>query len=179
MRSLLSDFDCESIVAASSALTSGEHARFSLVIRNRHVVCIYVSTFERKHHISQVMRDLFSWGFRKKTWKINWKEGKGGPLKCRVMWSSPLSRTSFTVKPQRLIKRSLNLLPEMMLCFPETLYKKLDCKSSLMSASAVWTSFLLKNYGCVPGWFHEDISVTDWEFPQGGLPASLDSRHLL
>ena len=177
MRSLLSDFDCESIVAASSALTSGEHARFSLVIGNRHAVCIYISTFERKHHTSQVTRDLFSWGFRKK-WKINWKERKGGPLKCRVTCSSPLSPTSFTVKPQRLIQRSLNLLPEMMLFFPETLCEKLDCKSSLMSARAGWTSFLLKDYGCVSGWFHEDISVTDWELPQGGLPASLDSRRL-
>ena len=57
---LLSDSDCESIIAASSALTSGEHARLSLVIRNRHAVCISVSTFERKHHTSEVTPDLFS-----------------------------------------------------------------------------------------------------------------------
>lgn len=48
-------------------------------------------------------------------------------------------------------KKSLNLLPEMMFFFPETPYKRLGYKSNLMSASAMRTSFLLKNYSCGPG----------------------------
>lgn len=82
------------------------------------------------------------------------KGEEGELLKYRVTQSSHLSPTSFRTKPQSLIKRSLNLLPEMFF-FPETPCKRLGCKSNLMSASAVWISFLLKKYGHVPGWFHE------------------------
>ena len=57
---LLSDSDCDSIIAASSALTSGEQARFSLVVRNRRTVCVSISTFKRKRHTSEVTPDLFS-----------------------------------------------------------------------------------------------------------------------
>lgn len=42
-------------------LDSWEHLRFSFVIRSRPAVCIYTSTFEWKHHTSEVTRDLFSW----------------------------------------------------------------------------------------------------------------------
>lgn len=59
----------------------------------------------------------------------------------------------------------------MMFFFPETPCKRLGYKSNLMSASAVWTSFLLKNYGRAPGWLHDRLSVTDWELSQSGLPA--------
>lgn len=105
-------------------------------------------------------------------------------LECRAMQGSPLSPTSFTVKPQRLIKGSLNLLPEMMCFFPETLCKKLGCRSNLMSSSSVWTSFCLKDSGCVP----YGSVISHWPRappsppappPQGGLPASLDSGHHL
>lgn len=59
----------------------------------------------------------------------------------------------------------------MMFFFPEIPYKSLGYKSSLMSASTLWTSFLLKNYCQAPGWFHDILSVTDWELSQSGLPA--------
>ena len=71
-------------------------------------------------------------------------------LECRVTKGSPLSPTGFTVKPQRLIKGSLNLLPEMMLFFPETPCKKLGCRSNLMSSSSMWMSFCLKGSCHVP-----------------------------
>lgn len=106
---------------------------------------------------------------------------EGGPLECRVTQSSPLSPTSFTVKPQRLIKGSLHLLPEMMHFFPETPCKK-RCKSNLMSSSAVWMSFRLKDSGRVPcGSVRMDQSLTEGPPtpPQSGLPVSLGSGHHL
>lgn len=105
------------------------------------------------------------------------KVEKRGPLECRVMQGSPLSPTSFTVKPQRLIKGSLNLLLEMMCFFPETPCKKLGYRSNLMSSSSVWMSFCLKDSGHVP--CGSVISHSPRVPPQDGLPASLDSGHHL
>ena len=104
-------------------------------------------------------------------------------LECRVTKGSPLSPSSFTVKPQRLIKGSLNLLPEMMRFFPETPCKKLGCRSNLMSSSSMWMSFCLKGSCHVPC----GSVISHWLRappptalpPQGGLPASLDSGHHL
>ena len=61
-------FDCKSILAVSSALTAGEHLKFSLVIKNVYAVCTYIN-LQANHRTSEVTRDLFSWIFRKSSIK--------------------------------------------------------------------------------------------------------------
>ena len=129
--------------------------------KQTHCVCLYVDLRADASRVRSHAWPVFMKKALEEAVRGQLKGEKQGPS---VQGHAELSSEpcSFHSEATEVNKRGFTSSPEMTRFFPETPSKKLGCRSSLMSASAVWMSLHLKDSGRVP---REDGAVTDWGSP--------------